>query len=158
MDPYERANITSDQYNDWMVKTISIPMSRAKTSGAVHGDAQRASTGQAPGSFNIDPDAILKMLAAPTATSGKGLKRAEATPHRRHPPSSRPHRLKRSRASPGQVRRAVLASVERHFDSQIESSLRFRLLPAPAISLANRFARPAGRIHGTPLLLSRPPT
>lgn len=54
--------------------------------------------------------------------------------------------------------RTAFAFVDEDFDPQNESSTRLRLLFAPAISLANRFAHPAGRIRGIRLLLSRPPT
>ena len=71
MDPYERADITSDQYNDWRTKNIYL-----NVQGVVHAEEfietfKEYPPNQAPASFTVDPDVVLKMLKAQQAAMGK---------------------------------------------------------------------------------------
>jgi arylsulfatase A-like enzyme len=71
MDPYERADITSDQYNDWRTKNIYL-----NVQGVVHAEEfietfKEYPPSQAPASFTVDPDVVLKMLKSQQAAMGK---------------------------------------------------------------------------------------
>lgn len=62
MDPYERADITSDQYNDWLVKNVYLNVQATILATEFIETFKEYPPSQAPASFTIDPDAILKML------------------------------------------------------------------------------------------------
>jgi arylsulfatase A-like enzyme len=62
MDPYERADITSDQYNDWLVKNVYLNVQGTILATEFIETFKEYPPSQAPASFTIDPDAILKML------------------------------------------------------------------------------------------------
>ncbi len=71
MDPYERADITSDQYNDWMVKNVYL-----NVQGTILGEQfietfKEYPPSQAPASFTVNPDAILEMLKRQQSATGK---------------------------------------------------------------------------------------
>jgi arylsulfatase A-like enzyme len=71
MDPYERADITSDQYNDWMVKNVYL-----NVQGTILGEQfietfKDYPPSQAPASFTVNPDAILEMLKRQQSATGK---------------------------------------------------------------------------------------
>ncbi len=67
---YERADITSDQYNDWQTKNIYL-----NVQGVIHAEEiietfKEYPPSQAPASFTVDPDVVLKMLRAQQAALG----------------------------------------------------------------------------------------
>ena len=71
MDPYERADITSDQYIDWLVNNVYL-----NVQGTIHGAGimetfKEYPPSQAPASFTVDPEAILEMLHAQQHAIGK---------------------------------------------------------------------------------------
>jgi arylsulfatase A-like enzyme len=62
MDPYERADITSDQYNDWLVHNVYLNVQGVILSEEFIETFKEYPASQAPASFTVDPEAILKML------------------------------------------------------------------------------------------------
>ncbi len=54
MDPYERADIVSDQYNDWLVKNDYIITQGMMKSAAFLETFVKYPPSQPPASFNID--------------------------------------------------------------------------------------------------------
>jgi arylsulfatase A-like enzyme len=62
MDPYERADITSDQYYDWMVHNVYLGVQGQILAIQFMETFKEYPPSQAPASFSIDPEGILKML------------------------------------------------------------------------------------------------
>jgi hypothetical protein len=62
MDPYERAEMTSDQYNDWMVHNIYLNVQGTILGTEFMETFKEYPPSQKPASFTVDPDGILKML------------------------------------------------------------------------------------------------
>jgi arylsulfatase A-like enzyme len=62
MDPYERADITSDQYNDWLVKNVYLNVQGTILGTEFMETFKEYPPSQHPASFTVDPDGILKML------------------------------------------------------------------------------------------------
>ena len=71
MDPYERADITSDQYNDWIVHNDYLEILGVMASEQFMETFKEYPPSQAPASFTVDPDSILKMLKMQLAQTGK---------------------------------------------------------------------------------------
>jgi arylsulfatase A-like enzyme len=71
MDPYERADITSDQYNDWLTKNVYLNVEGTLRATEFMETFKEYPPSQAPASFTVDPDAILKMLRMQLAQTGK---------------------------------------------------------------------------------------
>jgi len=69
MDPYERADITSDQYNDWLVHNVYLNVQGTILSEEFMETFKQYPPSQHPASFTVDPDGILKMLANQQAAS-----------------------------------------------------------------------------------------
>ena len=71
MDPYERADITSDQYNDWLIHNVHL-----NVQGTILGEnfietSKEYLPSQAPASFTVNPDAIMEMLHRQQQAAGK---------------------------------------------------------------------------------------
>ena len=62
MDPYERANITGDGYNNWVVHNAYLNVVGAIAAEEFIGTFKEYPPSQAPASFTLNPDAILDML------------------------------------------------------------------------------------------------
>jgi arylsulfatase A-like enzyme len=62
MDPYERADITSDQYMDWEVHNVYLNVQGTILGTEFMETFKEYPPSQAPASFTVDPDAILEML------------------------------------------------------------------------------------------------
>jgi arylsulfatase A-like enzyme len=62
MDPYERAEITSDQYYDWMVHNVYLNVQGTIIATEFMETFKEYPPSQAPASFTVNPDAILDML------------------------------------------------------------------------------------------------
>ena len=62
MDPYERADYTSDQYNDWLVHNDYLEILGIIASEQFIATFKDYPPSQAPASFTVNPDAILDML------------------------------------------------------------------------------------------------
>ncbi len=62
MDPYERADYTSDQYNDWLVHNDYLEILGIIASEEFISTFKDYPPSQAPASFTVNPDAILDML------------------------------------------------------------------------------------------------
>jgi arylsulfatase A-like enzyme len=62
MDPYERADITSDQYNDWLVHNDYLLILGVMASEEFIETFKEYPPSQAPASFPVNPEAILEML------------------------------------------------------------------------------------------------
>jgi arylsulfatase len=71
MDPYERADITSDQYNDWIVHNDYLEILGVIASEQFMATFKEYPPSQAPASFTVKPDAILDMLHRQQARTGK---------------------------------------------------------------------------------------
>jgi arylsulfatase len=71
MDPYERADITSDQYNDWLVHNDYLEIVGMLPTFAFMDTFKEYPPSQAPASFTVDPEAVLKILKAQQAALGK---------------------------------------------------------------------------------------
>jgi hypothetical protein len=71
MDPYERADITSDQYNDWMVKNVYLNVQGQTLAELFMETFKDYPPSQSPASFNIDPEGVLKMLRRQQQQAGK---------------------------------------------------------------------------------------
>ena len=69
MDPYERADITSDQYHDWTVYMNIQGQIRAIDFMETFKDYPPS---QFPASFSIDPEGILKILERQKAAMAGG--------------------------------------------------------------------------------------
>jgi len=69
MDPYERADITSDQYNDWLVHNVYLNVQGTILSEEFMETFKQYPPSQRPASFTVDPDGILKMLVSQQAAS-----------------------------------------------------------------------------------------
>ena len=70
MDPYERADITSDQYGDWMAKNVYLNAQGQILAIQFMETFKEYPPSQAPASFSIDPDGILKILERQKANMG----------------------------------------------------------------------------------------
>jgi arylsulfatase len=70
MDPYERADVVSDQYNDWQVHNPYLIVQGMIRAFAFVDTFKEYPPSQAPASFTVDPEAILKMLHRQMATAG----------------------------------------------------------------------------------------
>ena len=71
MDPFERADVVSDQYNDWLVKNAYLMGWDEPESRRIPANLQRVSAIQMPASFTIDQvqkdiDRQIEMLSKPT--------------------------------------------------------------------------------------------
>ncbi len=64
MDPYERADITSDQYDDWLVHNVYLHVQGIILASEFIETFNQYPASQLPASFTVDPEAILKMLRA----------------------------------------------------------------------------------------------
>lgn len=62
MDPYERGEVMSDQYNDWMVKNIYLNVQGNILATEFVETFKEYPPSQPPASYTVDPEAILKML------------------------------------------------------------------------------------------------
>jgi arylsulfatase A-like enzyme len=62
MDPYERGDITSDQYYDWLVKNVYLNVQGQTLAILFMETFKDYPPSQAPASFNIDPEGVLKIL------------------------------------------------------------------------------------------------
>jgi len=62
MDPFERADITSDQYYDWVVHNVYLNVEGQVRAIEFMETFKEYPPSQAPASFNINPDQILEML------------------------------------------------------------------------------------------------
>jgi arylsulfatase A-like enzyme len=62
MDPYERADITSDQYYDWMVKNVYLAIQGQIYAIQFMETFKEYPPSQSPASFSINPEGILEML------------------------------------------------------------------------------------------------
>ena len=71
MDPYERADITSDQYNDWLVHNAYLDILGIIASEQFIATFKDYPPSQAPASFTVNPEAILEMLKAQRAEMHK---------------------------------------------------------------------------------------
>jgi arylsulfatase len=71
MDPYERADITSDQYNDWRTKNIYLNVQGVILAEEFIETFREYPPSQAPASFTVDPEAILKILRRQQAELSK---------------------------------------------------------------------------------------
>ena len=71
MDPYERADITSDQYNDWVVHNVYLNVQGTILATEFIETFKDYPASQLPASFTVDPEAVLKMLKAQLAQIGK---------------------------------------------------------------------------------------
>jgi arylsulfatase len=71
MDPYERADITSDQYYDWTVHNVYLNVEGTILGTEFMETFKEYPPSQAPASFTVDPEAILKMLRAQQHAIGK---------------------------------------------------------------------------------------
>jgi arylsulfatase A-like enzyme len=71
MDPYERADITSDQYYDWTVRNVYLNVQGTILATAFIETFKDYPASQLPASFTIDPESILKMLHAQQHAIGK---------------------------------------------------------------------------------------
>jgi hypothetical protein len=71
MDPYERADITSDQYYDWTVHNVYLNVEGTILGTEFMETFKEYPPSQAPASFTVDPEAILKMLHAQQHAIGK---------------------------------------------------------------------------------------
>jgi arylsulfatase A-like enzyme len=60
MDPYERADIVSDQYYDWMVHNVYIGVKAQMLAQEFMATFKEYPPSQPPASFTIDPEAIVK--------------------------------------------------------------------------------------------------
>jgi hypothetical protein len=70
MDPYERADSVSDQYNDWLVKNIYLNVQGQMLAIEFMETFKEYPPSQAPASFNINPEGILEMLKRQQAAMG----------------------------------------------------------------------------------------
>jgi arylsulfatase len=59
MDPYERANIVSDQYYDWLVHNVYLGVKAQVLAQEFIATFKDYPPSQPPASFTIDPDAIV---------------------------------------------------------------------------------------------------
>ena len=73
MDPDERADITSDQYNDWLVHNVYLNVQGTILATEFIQTFRQYPASQAPASFTVDPESILKMLREQQAASTKGF-------------------------------------------------------------------------------------
>ncbi|RZU43046.1 arylsulfatase [Edaphobacter modestus] len=72
MDPFERADITSDQYYDWVGHNVYLAIQGQIRAIEFMETFKAYPPSQAPASFSIDPDGILKMLERQKAATGGG--------------------------------------------------------------------------------------
>jgi arylsulfatase A-like enzyme len=72
MDPYERADITSDQYYDWLVHNVYLNVQGQILAEQFMETFKEYPPSQAPASFSIDPEGILKMLERQKAALAGG--------------------------------------------------------------------------------------
>ena len=71
MDPYERADITSDQYNDWLVHNDYLLIQGIIGATEFVETFKEYPPSQSPASFTVDPEAVLKILRRQQAALGK---------------------------------------------------------------------------------------
>ena len=67
MDPYERADITSDQYMDWITHNVYLNVQGTIIGTEFIETFKEYPPSQAPASFTVNPDAILEMLKSQKA-------------------------------------------------------------------------------------------
>jgi arylsulfatase len=72
MDPYERADITSDQYYDWLGHNVYLAIQGQIRAIEFMETFKAYPPSQPPASFSIDPEGILKMLERQKAAIGGG--------------------------------------------------------------------------------------
>jgi arylsulfatase len=72
MDPYERADITSDQYYDWIAHNAYLAIQGQIRAIEFMETFKDYPPSQAPASFSIDPEGILKMLERQKAAVAGG--------------------------------------------------------------------------------------
>jgi len=72
MDPYERADITSDQYNDWQVHNVYLAIQGQIRAIEFMETFKAYPPSQPPASFSIDPEGIIHMLERQKAAAGGG--------------------------------------------------------------------------------------
>jgi arylsulfatase len=72
MDPYERADITSDQYYDWIAHNVYLSIQGQIRAIQFMETFREYPPSQAPASFSIDPEGILKMLERQKAAAAGG--------------------------------------------------------------------------------------
>jgi len=72
MDPFERADITSDQYYDWLAHNVYLSIQGQIRAIQFMETFREYPPSQAPASFSIDPEGILKMLERQKAAAGGG--------------------------------------------------------------------------------------
>ncbi len=71
MDPYERADITSDQYNDWVVHNVYLNVQGTILATEFIETFKEYPASQVARKLHVDPEAVLKMLKAQLAQIGK---------------------------------------------------------------------------------------
>jgi hypothetical protein len=71
MDPYERADIVSDQYYDWLVHNIYIGVQAQILAQEFMATFKEYPPSQPPASFTIDPEQIVKDAKAAAARQNK---------------------------------------------------------------------------------------
>ena len=60
MDPYERADVVSDQYYDWVVHNIYLQVKAQILAGEFMATFKEYPPSQPPASFTIDPEGIVR--------------------------------------------------------------------------------------------------
>jgi arylsulfatase A-like enzyme len=71
MDPYERAEITSDQYYDWLVHNVYLNVQGTIIATEFMETFKEYPPSQAPASFTVNPDQILEMLKRQQADAAR---------------------------------------------------------------------------------------
>ncbi len=71
MDPYERAEITSDQFYDWMVHNVYLNVQGTIIATEFMETFKEYPPSQAPASFTVNPDQILDMLKRQQAEAAR---------------------------------------------------------------------------------------
>jgi hypothetical protein len=71
MDPYERADIVSDQYYDWLVHNVYIGVQAQMLAQEFMATFKEYPPSQPPASFTIDPEQIVKDAKAAAARQNK---------------------------------------------------------------------------------------
>jgi arylsulfatase A-like enzyme len=70
MDPYERADITSDQYYDWLVHNVYLNVQGTIIAEQFMETFKEYPASQAPASFTVNPEQVLDMLHKQQASAG----------------------------------------------------------------------------------------
>jgi len=71
MDPYERGEITSDHYFDWMVHNVYLNVQGTIIATEFMETFKNYPPSQAPASFTVNPDEILNMLKRQQAEAAR---------------------------------------------------------------------------------------